>query len=268
MTTATEAGLLADICEHAADDTARLVYADWLEENGRPERAEFIRVQCRMADMERKYDPQSPLPEGHPAHAEWLALRRREGALLKAGWFPWTRGLPLIAIHHDSRNTLAGGHMGAIFRRGFVSQVTLTLADWYGGACGRCDGDGQAHGSDRPFEWSADPDYMKCPVCKGAGRVGGHGPALVRAAPLERVTLSDKRPMQGQPWGLDDLRFGWYSHAEASAGATNLPPPLFAALKGGIADSYPLDPLPVRWYESEPQALDALSTAALAWAGG
>ena len=37
------------------------------------------------------------------------------------------------------------------------------------GPCHRCDGDGKAHGSDRPFEWSADTDYGKCVVCKGTG---------------------------------------------------------------------------------------------------
>lgn len=30
------------------DDTPRLVYADFLEENGQPDRAEFIRVQCEL----------------------------------------------------------------------------------------------------------------------------------------------------------------------------------------------------------------------------
>lgn len=34
------------------DDTARLVYADWLQENGRPERAEFIRLQIEAARAE------------------------------------------------------------------------------------------------------------------------------------------------------------------------------------------------------------------------
>src|SRR5678815_2596982 len=34
-------------CPH--DDTPRLVYADWLDEHGQPERAEFIRVQCAVA---------------------------------------------------------------------------------------------------------------------------------------------------------------------------------------------------------------------------
>ena len=35
------------ICREPADDTARLVYADYLEEHGEPERAEFVRRQCR-----------------------------------------------------------------------------------------------------------------------------------------------------------------------------------------------------------------------------
>src|SRR3954470_12356040 len=43
-----EKALLAAIWEHPHEDTPRLMYADWLQENGQPERAEFIRVQCEM----------------------------------------------------------------------------------------------------------------------------------------------------------------------------------------------------------------------------
>ena len=44
-----EQGLLAAIWAEPHDDTPRLVYADWLQENGRAGRAEFIRVQCERA---------------------------------------------------------------------------------------------------------------------------------------------------------------------------------------------------------------------------
>jgi uncharacterized protein (TIGR02996 family) len=44
-----EAGLLRAICEGPDDDTPRLAYADWLEENGQALRAQFIRAQCRCA---------------------------------------------------------------------------------------------------------------------------------------------------------------------------------------------------------------------------
>lgn len=40
-----ERALLASVTAHPADDTARLVYADWLDEHGNSVRAAFIRVQ-------------------------------------------------------------------------------------------------------------------------------------------------------------------------------------------------------------------------------
>ena len=40
---------LRAICENPADDAPRLVYADWLDEHGDPDRAEFIRVQIAHA---------------------------------------------------------------------------------------------------------------------------------------------------------------------------------------------------------------------------
>ena len=37
--------------------------------------------------------------------------------------------------------------------------------------CGRCEGDGKAHGSDRPFEYSGPGSYPgPCPVCSGSGK--------------------------------------------------------------------------------------------------
>src|SRR5262245_10028348 len=42
--------LLRAVCENPDDDTPRLVFADWLQENGEEDRAEFIRLQIRLAD--------------------------------------------------------------------------------------------------------------------------------------------------------------------------------------------------------------------------
>jgi uncharacterized protein (TIGR02996 family) len=47
--------LLRAICENPREDTPRLVYADWLEENGQPERAAFIRTDVAMA-LHEKWD--------------------------------------------------------------------------------------------------------------------------------------------------------------------------------------------------------------------
>src|SRR5262249_54909259 len=43
--------ILRTIVENPADDAPRLVYADWLEEQGRPEPAQFIRLQCALYRM-------------------------------------------------------------------------------------------------------------------------------------------------------------------------------------------------------------------------
>ena len=42
---------LQAILETPDDDTPRLIYADWLDEHGDVARAEFIRLQCRLADI-------------------------------------------------------------------------------------------------------------------------------------------------------------------------------------------------------------------------
>jgi uncharacterized protein (TIGR02996 family) len=44
-----EPALLAAIRAHPDEDTPRLMYADWLDEHGQPDRAEFIRLQCAVA---------------------------------------------------------------------------------------------------------------------------------------------------------------------------------------------------------------------------
>src|SRR4051794_37815108 len=45
-----EDAFLRDILKQPDDDTTRLVYADWLEEQGDP-RAEFLRLECRLRGL-------------------------------------------------------------------------------------------------------------------------------------------------------------------------------------------------------------------------
>jgi uncharacterized protein (TIGR02996 family) len=56
-------GFLSDIRAHPEDDAPRLIYADWLDEQGQLERAEFIRVQCRLAAIDPRA-PERPLLQG------------------------------------------------------------------------------------------------------------------------------------------------------------------------------------------------------------
>src|SRR4051812_10743016 len=45
------AAFLQAIREEPDDDALRLVFADWLDDNGQPEQAELIRLQCRLARL-------------------------------------------------------------------------------------------------------------------------------------------------------------------------------------------------------------------------
>ena len=43
------AGLLARILDNPEDDAPRLIYSDWMEENGQEEQAEYIRYSISSA---------------------------------------------------------------------------------------------------------------------------------------------------------------------------------------------------------------------------
>jgi uncharacterized protein (TIGR02996 family) len=88
---------LQKIIDSPDDDAPRLVCADWLEEHGDPDRAEFIRVQCRLARG-----------DGDPS-----TLRQREQQLLLANELRWTA--PMHGLVQRAR-----------FQRGFAERVTLT----------------------------------------------------------------------------------------------------------------------------------------------
>src|SRR5438270_6904246 len=103
----TEAAFLSDICDRPEDDTPRLVYADWLDEHGRPERAELIRVQCELAK----------LPEDGPSRDD---LEEREARLLWEHGERWREDLP-----EGAREGLEDEDERP-FRRGFVETVEIT----------------------------------------------------------------------------------------------------------------------------------------------
>ena len=92
------------ILAHPADDTPRLVYADWLEENGRSEEAEFIRVECRLEailpgdpEYTELIDRREELRLWLRAHLTWLKVRLRAGLHVEGGsdwWKTTQRGFP------------------------------------------------------------------------------------------------------------------------------------------------------------------------------
>ena len=74
------------------DDTPRLVYADFLEENGDAQRARLIRVQCEIAQL-----PGPDTPSGDPERL--FALLMQQAALMPANVppGPFRRGFPYAA---------------------------------------------------------------------------------------------------------------------------------------------------------------------------
>jgi uncharacterized protein (TIGR02996 family) len=92
---------LDDIVAHIDDDTPRLVYADWLLEDGQDDRAEFIRVQVELARL-----------------AAWDAavvpLRLRERELLARHGEEWLAEVPAVR-----------GARWEGFRRGIVAEVSF-----------------------------------------------------------------------------------------------------------------------------------------------
>lgn len=87
------------------DDAPRLVFADWLEDAGDVDRAEFIRVQCELAHINAD-DPR------------WKRMQARERELLKLHYVEWQSNLPQL------EEVTWGG-----FHRGFVGTIHVGSAE-------------------------------------------------------------------------------------------------------------------------------------------
>jgi uncharacterized protein (TIGR02996 family) len=104
-----EQALLNAINAAPADDVPRLVYADWLDEHNRPERAEFIRVQCELAQV-RIADP------GGREQYDLLSHRYQE--LYAAHCRTWEREAVVDLPAHRQ--------LSVLFSRGMVGEVSCT----------------------------------------------------------------------------------------------------------------------------------------------
>lgn len=121
------ASLLAAVIASPDDDDVRLVYSDWLEENGQPERAEFIRVQIERANLSSKSRKRKALV----AREEELVARWADTWLSPLP--AWAR--PLTNEYNLSVELLADEHNWFGYRRGFLQgvvppeKVTVFLRD-------------------------------------------------------------------------------------------------------------------------------------------
>ena len=106
------------IRQNLDDDAPRLIYADWLEERGENERAEFIRVQCELA---RIAGCSCDTVRGLPKYGWCLecSLKDRERELLLA-----------MPNEQHTMNRPSSGTWTWIWHRGFIDSITCTAADW------------------------------------------------------------------------------------------------------------------------------------------
>ncbi|MBA4189907.1 MAG: hypothetical protein C0467_18135 [Planctomycetaceae bacterium] len=109
-----EDALLSAIAAQPAEDTPRLVYADWLDEHDQPIRAEFIRLQIDIADKQERET------------LSWRFFSMQYPALVER--------LSELLVKH--RQELLGSLAGLPFatdvgfERGFASQIKLTVNEF------------------------------------------------------------------------------------------------------------------------------------------
>jgi uncharacterized protein (TIGR02996 family) len=106
----TRAALLQAIIADPEADDRRLIFADWLQDNGEEARAEFIRVQVQLAGL----DEDDPARPDLVRREQWLLARNQ-------------------AWYEEVAKAL---RPGAVFRRGFIDEVDWTASAFIKGGGG------------------------------------------------------------------------------------------------------------------------------------
>jgi uncharacterized protein (TIGR02996 family) len=133
------------IIDSPEDDTPRLIFADWLDENGEPERAEFVRAQVdyhrrwSVPRWKRRHDGHILARKSETCRCRLCVLWHRWGTLLSRNKYVWLHGF--LGPGWEARGSGfpgavefvngAGrvGPMMPLFDRGFVGHVALSAAD-------------------------------------------------------------------------------------------------------------------------------------------
>ncbi len=226
----TKADFLRTICDDPTDTNLRLVYADFLDDNGEPERAEFIRLQCEEAVLD-------PLTNGYHywsgqlAAPKWVdrvtAIRRRcvemknrddlttkiivgTDVTYRSRWQQWS-----------ATETWEPFWDNVEFARGFADRFLLNIQTF--------------------FEKAVE---------------------IVRTHPVTEFRLTDLNPWSvGNP----SYRFGWTSDLSDMIGIKTdwfVPPALFEYLPPSDVHLNVVR----RWYSSYNRSIEALSVACVRWA--
>jgi uncharacterized protein (TIGR02996 family) len=168
-------GIMRDIIDEPGDDSLRMIAADWLEDNGDPLRAEFIRLQLELdADEDARICEWDSRPD---CHCRPCVLTRREREILKTPIHPQSAAFAWSQPIHETGVAL-GRRWPDVFeyRRGFVWRVRCTMR-----------------------EWAGDTKLG----------IAASGPIIARALPLERVEITDRKPYAKEPWEKGQAYYRW-----------------------------------------------------------
>lgn len=217
MTTTTEQALSAAVIARPDQNGPREAYADWCDDNGQPQRGDFIRVQVEMG--KRILPVETTVTRGRTMvrfdHGDdYDALRARERELWAMGKpaFPGSFADYDVSFFIDATiGDAYPGRINFVVRRGFVDEVRVpTVASWLGGECVQCVGNNLP-----PRVPLAGGGSLTCTPCSGTGRTPGIGPAVVAAHPVTRVVPAEiddgyLESRGGAYWWRDDAV---YDHA-------------------------------------------------------
>jgi uncharacterized protein (TIGR02996 family) len=229
---------LSDILASPEDDTPRLVYADWLEENGDPDRAEFIRAQITLAKGTLKGDARRKLE----ARAKEL-----ESAHKKA-WLGAAAGLAGTVVFFNrgfggacQMRLEGGGRSLKDHAARLLERHPITSIDFFNTPLRRI----------RPF--LLHPGAARLRILEASADEGPLGPGLARLLAqsphiqqLENLNIQDQQIGEA---GLEAmLRAGKFSHLRVlNIAANGLAPDGAAMLAAG-----PLGPLHELWIDENP----------------
>jgi len=268
--------LLAAIVANPDDTTARLVFADWLDETG-VERdaahAELIRVQCELSSLEIPYSPWCPvcgwefsLCKDKEHQKRWpksavslVNLGERKMELLTKN-VELSRSVAELIIGDNPRPLVDYGYEGCCvrsggptihwwWRNGFIETIKMPIAVFLGWDCLRCSGVGRSTGE----LWENYP----CSHCGGSGRTDGIAAALFSRCPIWRVEFTDRSP------AVFGNGHGNWSTGTESRFPYSIPQALFDLLQGQHTKRHGFLRAS---YDTVDLAIDALSRAAIAYA--
>lgn len=134
--------LLAAVRESPGDDTPRLIFADWCEENGEEQRAAFIRAQIWLSRKIGPYSTEHYLPLPPHGRTTWCESNECFYPSLPGSWCEFHKhrdaeetGLRFLSMHGDERNfILAGdwcqGSHTIEWQRGFIESLSATWPEF------------------------------------------------------------------------------------------------------------------------------------------